>query len=63
MDEFERIIKNLQDENVKLKQGNQELELKVEILQDNLTSINRTVRIPRLPGDKAKYEIQDVVVR
>ena len=55
MDELERIIKNLQEENVKLKQGNQELELKVEILQDNITSINRTVGIPRSPGDKAKY--------
>jgi len=55
IDELERKMKNLEEENVKLKQGNQKLELKVEILQDNIKSINRTFGLPRSPGDKAKY--------
>ena len=55
MDELEKKIKNLEEKNVKLEQENQELELKIEILKDNITSINRTVGIPRSPVDKAKY--------
>ena len=39
MEELERKMENLEEENVKLKD---ELELRVEILQRNISSINRT---------------------
>jgi len=50
MEEVERKMKNLEKENVKLNQRNNELELKFERLQENISSINRTVGIPGSPG-------------
>ena len=54
MDELEQKIINLEEENLKLKQGNQELERKIEILHRNISS--------RSPGYQAKHQLLGVRV-